>query len=279
MFQNLEIVYASTPVYGACELKSQCTNRIESTRAALWLYRPSWHAHLLEISTIKNCAAFHTFPNLGTNNSHRGYNCLDVAKWSGDMRLKYGLVVVLGSIFSLSSCGDGGTDTASNNTIESVVNAETTAPFVFPTDATTLQNALTTQHASVDDFDVWLCTPQGASSPEIAYELPVAGTLGAGLVGREYVLSTGEESLFTWQVPSSTELVTTTLDTGVVSNTTNYQFGGDSSFSFAFNSTGFTCNRVDNTVAFGGAPTTSDNNNLQQVRAQNDDDFSWRLFY
>jgi len=187
---------------------------------------------------------------------------------SKKVRITYCLLVFFNTIILLSACGGGGSDTiadssgivADNTTNDAIeqdqsVN-ESPAVFIPPTDAASLQSALHTRYVSASDFDVWLCSISDSTTPFVAYAFPVAGTLGDGLVGNEYVISTGGESSFVWQTLNGTAIRTTSLDTGTVVETSDYQFSGENRISFKFDSTNFNCDRVDNTIAFGGAPTT-----------------------
>lgn len=166
------------------------------------------------------------------------------------MRMTYCIPVVFKAIILLGACGGGGgSDVNGENT---TVNVEA-VPFVAPSDAASLQAALYTRYASADDFDVWLCTPQGSPIPTEAYSLPAPDNAGVDRFGTLFDLTTGGEVTFSWQALSATELRTTDPNTSMEFFSSNYQFSSRSSFSYEQNGVRF-CNLVDNAVAFGGAP-------------------------
>jgi len=176
-------------------------------------------------------------------------------------RIFHGRSIILGSIILISACSGGGESGAIDGSLNPVVTQEQSgieqqALFIPPNDASSLQDALYTRYTSANDFDVWLCTRSGSSAAEVAYSLPVAGTLGEGLIGQEYSLATGAEFSFQWQALSNTELRSTSTDTGADIYTSGYQFSNDNNFSFEINNINLNCDLVNNSVVFGGAPAT-----------------------
>jgi len=170
------------------------------------------------------------------------------------------LFVIPCSTLLISACG-GGSGSGSSEPSEPIVNqselsAEQPAVFIPPNDSASLQNALYTRYASADDFDVWQCARSGSSTPEFAFSLPVAGTLGEEQIGIEYALLTGGEAPFVWQALSSTELRTTSVDGGTNFVSSGYQFNSESSITYQINGVALNCMRVANTVAFGQTPAT-----------------------
>ena len=173
------------------------------------------------------------------------------------MQLRY-LPVVL--TVALTGCGDGGGDT----TVET---PEATSPslidppndpvtsFIAPADAASLTAALTTRFESASDFDVWVCASESNPDNMFAYALPGAGTLGQGMAGIEYSLSTGGEVMITWQANSADTVTTEIEGSGIEITSTNYVFSNATTMSYLLSGFTINCSRIDNTVAFGGAVT------------------------
>jgi len=183
------------------------------------------------------------------------------------------MLVFVGSTVSISACGGGSNEqTPTPSPAASQAQPSTVQPtmFVPPNDAASLQNVLYTRYASSTDFDVWQCARPESSTPEFALSFPVAGTYGDGLIAKEYALATGGEAFYLWQTLDGTTLRTTSLDGATVTDTANYQFVSENRVSFEFNGSAFNCDRVDNTVAFGGAPSMPvDNGEGTTLAAEN----------
>ena len=133
------------------------------------------------------------------------------------------LVSSLGFLVSVASCGGSGTDAGTDNSVDTSDNQPNiveTSPFVLPFDAESLQNALYTRYVSANNFDVWSCASSGSSTAAVAFLLPLPGTLGNGLIGTQYALTTGGETSFSWEVLDGTSIRTTALDSSVVTVTT-----------------------------------------------------------
>jgi len=116
--------------------------------------------------------------------------------------------LVVGISFIHFACSSSDPNSAAN---------PVTIPFAAPTSGESLSAALTTRTTDQQNFDVWLCSIDGAS-PVIANRLNSNGQ------GVEYdLLNDFAQSSFTWQAASFNS-VTTTADNGTQNIIENIQF-------------------------------------------------------
>lgn len=117
--------------------------------------------------------------------------------------------------------------------------------FTRPTSADALSKLLTTNYRSGSDFDVWLCTKRGESEATIAYALPAAGVLGAGLTGVEFTIAEGGQAVFQWEPIGSNGNEYTFIMSGDSYVSNNYTFTDEDSWDFDYyDLSPYSCARV-----------------------------------
>lgn len=142
------------------------------------------------------------------------------------------------------ACGGGGSESTSSSSV--------LMDFTAPSDATSLQSVLTTRYTSSNDFELWACASEGTENAVIGLTFPARDTLGAGLLGTEYDLNTGGESVFSWSVLSASQVSTRPIDNDTELLASNVTFLSDDFFRFTnVNSINLNCQRMADSAVFG----------------------------
>lgn len=151
--------------------------------------------------------------------------------------------VCVSSSLLVCACGGGGGGGSDSTAL---------MDFTAPSDATTLQTALTTQYASSSDFDIWACASEGTENAVIGLTFPATDTLGTGLLGIEYDLNTGGETVFSWSVLSDSQVSTRPVDTDTEILASNVTFLSNDYFTFSnVNSVNLNCQKMSDSAVFG----------------------------